>query len=181
MGLLPLKLVVETVSSDQTPSDGLEFGWRVHGALDSWTGKVDTKASIALAIESAAFGFVVTLSRKGERFAHLAGSSRTWYDIGLGFVLFAVLMSLAVVLPQLNRRASRKNWRDNMIYFGHLRRWRPDDLARALLDERLDEQQLARQLVAMSKIAWRKHAWLQWSLVSLVLGATCLIGVAIST
>ncbi len=178
--MLPLKLVVEAMSGKDS-SGGLDFAWRVHGALDSWTGKVDTKASITVAIESAVFGFAVTLSRKGERFAHLTGASRTWYDIGLGLILFAVVMSLAVVFPQISRRASRTGWRDNMIFFGHLRRWNPEALARALREERLDEQQLARQLVQMSKIAWRKHAWLQWSIASLVLGAACLIGVAIST
>jgi hypothetical protein len=181
MGVLSVKLAVEAMSDQGAPSGSVEFGWRVHEALDSWTGKVDTKASIALAIESAVVGFVVTLSGKGERFAHFTRSGRIWYDFGLGFTLFAVAMSLAVVFPQLNRRTSRNNWRQNMIFFGHLRRWDPKDLAQAL-DEELhtEQQQLAQQLVEMSKVAWRKHAWLQWSLVSLVLGAACLIVAAMS-
>jgi hypothetical protein len=178
--MLSVELEVEAVSDDRAPSDGIEFAWRVHGALDSWTGKVDTKASIALAIEAAIFGFVVTLSRNGERFASLHGARSDWYHVGLALLLLSVAMSLAVVVPQLNRSASRKSWRSNMIYFGHLRHWKPEELARALREERLDEAQLARQLVAMSKIAWRKHACLQWSVAGLVLGAACLIGVAIA-
>jgi Family of unknown function (DUF5706) len=177
--VLSIKLALDTMSNGSKPRDGLDFAWRVHAALDSWTGKVDVKASIALAIESAVFGFVVTLSSKGERFAALAGSRLDWYRIGLGFLLFSVLASLAVVLPQLNRWKSRRDWRGNMIYFGHLRHWDAQKLAKALKQDLPYEEQLARQLVSMSKIAWRKHAWLQWSLISLVIGSACLIGVAV--
>jgi hypothetical protein len=134
---------------------GIEFGWRVHGALDAWTGKVDTKASIALALESAVFGFVVTLTERGKQFADLHGASQRWYYVGAALVLAAVLLSGLVVLPQLNRRKARREWKSGMIYFGHLRHWDPKELATALEREELYEEQLARQLVAMSKIAWR--------------------------
>lgn len=158
---------------------GLEFAWRVHAALDSWTGKVDTKASIALAIESAIFGFVVTLSKRGERFADLHAADLALYRIGVGFLLLSILLSLLVVMPQLNRRESRRIWRTNKIYFGHLRHWDPTELAKELRKPSATEQQLAQQLVTMSKIAWRKHARLQWSLAALVAGATSLLIVAI--
>lgn len=159
---------------------GIEFGWRVHAALDSWTGKVDTKASIALAIESAIFGFVVTLSQTGEQFASLSGSDLTWYRVGVGFLLLSLLLSLFVVMPQLNRREAKRIWRSNMIYFGHLRHWDPQDLAAALAQHQPVEAQLAQQLVAMSKIAWRKHSRLQLSLVSLLIGGVVLLLLAAS-
>lgn len=158
--------------------EALEFAWRVHGALDNWIGKVDTKASIALAIESAVFGFVVTLSQRNGPFAALTGSSRTWFHVGLAMLLIAVLLSLIVVLPQLNRRKSKKIWRSNMIYFGHLRHWEPKELATALGKQPLYQDQLAEQLVAMSKIAWRKHSWLQGSLIFLAVGVAILLFVA---
>jgi hypothetical protein len=171
--VLPIKLALEAMSD----RDGSEFAWRVHDALDSWTAKVDTKASIALAIESAAFGFVVTLSAKEEVLASLHGWRHVLYAGGLGLMLFAVVLALSVVMPQLNRRRAAREWQDNMVYFGHLRHWDAAQLAERLGDANAPEYeaQLARQLVAMSKIAWRKHAWLQWSLVSLVAAASMLV------
>ena len=75
MGLLHIELDVEAVSGstseDPDPSDGAEFAWKVHDALDSWTAKVDIKASIVLAIEAALAGFVITLSEKGGRLSAL--------------------------------------------------------------------------------------------------------------
>lgn len=173
--------VTDPPASTSEGKEALEFAWRVHSALDSWTGKVDTKASIALAIESAIVGFVITLSDAGSRFGDLGGRALIAYCAGVGFLLFSVLMSLLVVLPQLNRRQSRRTWSENIIYFGHLRHWQPDDLAAALRAKQPSEDQLSRQLVAMARIAWRKHAWLQWSLVSLVAGSACLTAVAIGT
>src|SRR3954454_8490903 len=65
MGPVQVELVGEALTSPprSDPYGGLDFAWRVHGALDAWTGKVDTKASITLAIESAVLGFVLTLSK----------------------------------------------------------------------------------------------------------------------
>lgn len=163
-------------STDPEGGAGDEFAWNVHDALDSWTGKVDTKASITLAIEAAIAGFVITLSANRGRLSGLHGYHADLEHVGLGFLGASVLASLFVVLPQLSRRKARKNWSTNMIYFGHLRRWDPNKLARALSSGEVPTtDQLARQLVQMSKIAWRKHAWLQWSLGFLLLGAALLV------
>jgi hypothetical protein len=172
VGLLQVELDVEAVSEvtpgDHESSDGAEFAWKVHDALDSWTAKVDTKASIVLAIEAALAGFVITLSSKGGRLSALHGYRVNLDRFGLAFLTASVLLSLAVVWPQLGRRKAKGNWSSNMIYFGHLRRWDPDKLATALAEEALTIPQLARQLVTMSKINWRKHSWLQCSLLCLV-------------
>lgn len=176
--MLQVELVVGAVSKPpnfQVTPASHDFAWRVHSALDSWTGKVDTKASISLAIESATFGFVVTLAKQGEWFSDLGGVALIFHRIGVGVLLAAVLLAVLVVIPQLDRRKSKRNWRSNMIYFGHLRHWHPKELARALNQEQLYNEQLAEQLVAMAKIAWRKHAVLQWSLALFVCGAGCLV------
>lgn len=165
------------MSNDGDPRD---FAWRVHGALDTWTGRVDTKASIVLAVESAAFAFVVTQSDPGKRFNDLHGAAYWFYLVGIVALLAAILLALRVVMPQLKRRQSAKTWRKNMIYFGHLRHWDPDDLARALERGAQPEAQLARQLVAMSTIAWKKHARLQWSL-GLLVAAMALLGLSVLT
>jgi hypothetical protein len=175
MGLLQVELDVEAVSQgdpkELEASDGTDFAWKVHDALDSWTAKVDTKASIVLAIEAALAGFVITLSGKGGRLAGLRGYRGNLDRVGLIFLIASVLLSLAVVWPQLGRWKARQNWSSNMIYFGHLRRWDPDKLAAELADGKPTVPQLALQLVTMSKINWRKHAWLQWSLLCLVVGS----------
>ena len=44
-----------TMTEEQIESgtkDATDTAWRIHGALVDWTGKVDTKASFALTIES---------------------------------------------------------------------------------------------------------------------------------
>ena len=162
--------------TDVTPegsdsSDGAEFAWKVHDALGSWTAKVDTKASIVLAIEAALGGFIITLSDKGGHLSALHGDRVDLYRAGLVFLILSVLLSLMVICPQLGRRKAKRNWAGNMIYFGHLRRWNADELATALAMGTPTVSQLALQLVTMSKINWRKHAWLQWSLLCLVVGA----------
>ncbi len=162
-------------------ADPDEFGWRVHGLLDNWTGKVDNKASIVLAIESAAFAFVVTQTAKGKVFAD-PGEVGAWvFRLGLVLLLAAIALALLVVLPQLNRRQSGKSWAENSIYFGHLRHWDPDDLAKELPEQAAHQrEQLARQMVAMSKIAWRKHIWLQGSLTALAAAVVLLLVNAIA-
>ena len=182
MALLRIGIPLGAVTKPENEPPGLpdekqaiEFGWRVHGALDAWTGKVDTKASIALAIESAAFAFAVSLTKTGERFYSLSGGDLTWLRIGLVALLLSILLSVFVVFPQLNRAKSKKNWRSNTIYFGHLRHWDAADLSSVLGRDEPQRDQLATQLVAMSKIAWRKHSALQASLLAFVVGIAALV------
>lgn len=178
MGALQIVLAMDPMneSEREDPIDSaVEFGRSVHGHLDNWTGKVDNKASIVLAIESAAFAFVVTQTDQGKQFADLGHLGEWWFRIGLGLLLLAMVFALLVVWPQLNGRKSKRDWKSNTIYFGHLRHWEPSDLAAALLEWKTEPDQLARQMVAMSKIAWRKHVWLQISLGAFSIGAALLI------
>ena len=74
MGPLQVDLALEAMSGP-APEPSLDFAWRVHAALDNWIGKVDAKASIVLALESAVFGFVVVLSQSDGQFASLSGAA----------------------------------------------------------------------------------------------------------
>ena len=145
-----------------------DFAWKVHAALDAWTAKVDSKASIVLGLETASIGFIVALSAANKAFSQLRGTPLTAFRIGLSLLALGVLLAGATVFPQLSRRRSRRIWRDQVIYFGHLRHWKPADLEKRLgqMTESASLDQLANQLVEMSKIAWRKHAWLQYSMLS---------------
>lgn len=152
----------------------ISFAWRIHSAITDWTAKVDTKAAIVLSLGGVVLGFFVTLSGRGRVLAGLHGWSLALERIGLGISILGVLLASLVVAPRLNRRQARLAWRDNIVYFGHLRYWNAQDLANKLQSLNADQQIniLATQLVATSKIAWRKHRLLQFSMLCLVGGAS---------
>jgi hypothetical protein len=154
---------------------GIEFGWRTHQAIQAWTSSVDTKASIALVIETAVTTAALRalISDTGElhdaKCLHLATAIAA-----VVILVLAVACAVMVIFPRLDRRNGRVT---GLIYFGHLRHRSPADISNALAHLRPDEerQQLAAQLHIMSKVAWRKHDWLQRSLASFALGAVLLV------
>lgn len=155
-------------------SPGLEFAWRAHQAVQEWTRNVDQKASIVLVFATAIGGVAIRdVVADGGRLADAHGL-RLWAVRAMVF-LFALsaLHALSVVLPQLQRRKTRRAAGDGLIFFGHLRHRTVDDIARELrgLDDDKAIAHLARQLHATSEIAWRKHARLQRAVLSLVLAA----------
>lgn len=142
-----------------------------------WTGKVDSKASFALVIESALLVGIVAQSRKDGLLGHLnTHAERGWFWVGVIVLIFAVLCVITVVAPRLRGWWVGDEWRQNYIYFGHLRHWKEADLADALKGGDILPV-LSRQLINMSKVAWRKHRRLQTSLAATVLGTVC-IGIA---
>lgn len=161
-------LASEPVFEPSEPSN--EFAWRVHDGITEWTARVDSKASIALAIEAAVAGVVVLLATGDGELARTSGLT-SWL-VGSGVVLLtaSVVLAVLVVYPQLRARSTRKEFQNDVIYFGHLRLWDPEHLEERLATDSVEMAGLSRQLVRMSKIAWRKHVWLQWSLALFVLG-----------
>lgn len=151
----------------------IEFAWHVHDALKDWTGKVDTKASIAVALDTAVAGLLLAASRQGGPLYALMGWRFACLLTGIALLLAAAVLAMYVVVPHLKRRTNRK-WRDGIIYFGHLRKWNVEDLVARLEQPQADNlRELAQQHIVMSGIAWRKHAALQGSLLLLVV-AVCL-------
>jgi hypothetical protein len=151
------------------PTDN-EFAWRVHDGLSDWTARVDVKASIALAIEAAVLGFVVTLTGDKGVLAHVSSFQAVFLLAGLAALFIAVVLTVLVILPILRARRTKAEYKTNYIYFGHLRHWSADDLADALKSDPVGLPQLSRQLVVMSKLVWFKHRCLQVSLISFVIG-----------
>lgn len=148
----------------------LEFAWKLHDNLSDWTARVDVKASIALAIEAAVLGFVITLTTDEKPLAGLV-CWPAWILLGGVAMLGAsVLLAILVVFPQLRGRHLRSEYQSNYVYFGHLRLWEASSLASRLESHTDDVEVISRQLVRMSEIVWRKHVWLQWSLSLLILG-----------
>lgn len=148
----------------------LDTAWRIHAAVTDWTGKVDSKASFTLTIESALLAGIVTLSASNRRFGGLAGFwDYLFYWLGVSLLVLAVITAAWVVRPRLRRRHLQAEAKDNFIYFGHLRHWERSELTQALR-ERDPLPMLSAQLVNMSKIAWQKHMLVRYSLTAALLG-----------
>lgn len=167
--------------SQAAGESGISFAWRTHSAITDWTAKVDTKAAIVLSLGGVVLGFFVTLSGRGRILSGLHGWSLVLERAGLSISIIGVLLASLVVAPRLNRRQAKAAWRENLIYFGHLRYWNPGDLADKLrsLDAEQQIAVLSIQLVATSKIAWRKHRLLQFSMLCLVVG-TAIVASAVT-
>lgn len=158
--------------ADPAPDDkaALETAWKIHAAIVDWTGKVDTKAAFAFALESAGIGLVITLTAKDRIFAVLTGPLQNvvYYAGGLALVL-AAACAMWVVIPRLRMWHVAKEWPDNFVYFGHVQFWESDKLAQKIRDTELLPV-LTKQMIGMSKIAWRKHLLVKLSMIFASIG-----------
>jgi hypothetical protein len=159
-------------------ADGVEFGWRVHEAIQGWTATVDIKASIVIAVETAVAGAAARelITSHGELHGAIALHLATAI-VALVSLIAAVGSGLWVVFPRLERTSTEPAASGGLIYFGHLRNRSVEDIAQAL--ERLTPEeeglQVARQLRVTGNVAWRKHAWLQASIALFAIGAALLV------
>lgn len=160
-----------------------ELGWKVHGSQESWTGKVDGKASFVLALEVVALSALVIGTGFGTRLHDLAAWRGALVRVAAAVTLLAVALAAGTVFPMLgSRRAHARDHSNNMIYFGHLRHWKtPEALADRMvaMTPRGEVDQLARQVIAMSRGNWRKHVLLRWALVSGVVGLVLVVVAAL--
>lgn len=166
----------EDGSTGSIDAAGIDFAWRVHDGLSDWTARVDTKASIALAIEVAAAGFLVNLVTGRSDFIRSSALASVLFSLGSFTLAASVVLSVLVIFPQLRGRKSKLEAPNHFIYFGHLRHWEPAALEERLRGDKVGLTQLATQLVNMSQIVWRKHRWLQWSLAMFVAGVVLISG-----
>jgi hypothetical protein len=144
-------------------TDPIDTAWKIHDALVDWTGKVDTKASFSLTVESALLAGVVTLSGEGRVFHHLNRWAVVWYVVGIALLIAGALCAAWVVRPRLRAANLKAEAQGNFIYFGHLRHLTPE-----AVQDRLEATPLlpvlSKQLVEMAKIAWIKHRMVQLSM-----------------
>lgn len=151
--------------------------WKIHDTLVTWTGQVDTKASFALAIESAAMVGILSLAGDGHRLAGAEGAAMVLLWIGVALLAGALVAVGYVVRPRVREGSLPNEAPDNYIFFGHLQYWDPTDLAESLTGSDDLLRVLSRQLVTMSKIAWSKHYWLKVSM-STALAAIAMVALA---
>ena len=145
----------------------IDTAWKIHAAQVDWTGRVDTKASFAFGIESAALGLTVALSATGRTYAAIDGfSERALYWSGLVCLLAGAFLSLLVVIPRLRHKVAQSESSANYIYFGHVRHWDAAELAERLSGEDDLLEVITRQCVVMAKIAWRMHRLVQFSMTA---------------
>lgn len=157
-----------TASPDESAR---ETAWRIHAALAEWTARADAKASFVLTVESAALigiGALFNLDGHTHDFTGVVPIVLFW--AGIGLLAAGILLAASAVLPATRSKSLPLEWRDNFIYFGHLRHWDPHELAEALRT-RDPLPVLTRQLTIMSEIAWKKYARVQRSLVAAIAGA----------
>ncbi len=158
----------------------VDLAWRAHGAQEAWTGKVDIKASVLLALEGGAIFATLTANSDVGLLAKLTGVGDLVQLLGVVCLIGAVVAATWALMPQLgSATVHRATHRDHTIYFGHLRHWDPAELAADLrnLEHEDPLPMIARQLVEMSKRNWTKHRKVQASLL-LGVGGVVLIAVA---
>jgi len=153
-------------AGNETVRSNLDIAWRTHSAQENWTGKVDTKASIFLALDTAVLGAIVAARTQREGALRTLDGWQTgllWTAIAMCFI--GAVLAAMVVFPLLGRSTSSGR-PSGTIYFGDLRRWEPDDLAERLAELTAEEQfhQVSRQLVAMARVVWLKHRIMQVAL-----------------
>lgn len=93
------------VNEDQ----GVDTAWKIHAAIVDWTGKVDTKASFALALESAAIAAIVSLTASGRKLSGLSGWPRATLWIGIGCLLLLLWQQPAWLPQGFSRERRRAN------------------------------------------------------------------------
>ncbi|GAB7188958.1 hypothetical protein ATKI12_8789 [Kitasatospora sp. Ki12] len=157
-----------------TDADAVETAWKIHAAVADWTGKVDAKASFALTLETAVLVAIGALLNAGDRLRHLSGFwANLFFWPGAACIGIAALYAIAVVSPNIRKRAMPTEAAENFVFFGHLKQWNTDDLAEALRTKD-PLPVLTRQLVVMSQIAWTKHVRVRLSFNWAVAGSALL-------
>jgi Family of unknown function (DUF5706) len=152
-------------------TDPVDTAWRIHEAQVDWTGKVDSKASFALAIESGILVTIINLAGKNRRLSNIKGVPlNLLFWSGITLLVLSLLCVAWVVRPRLRPRLLVGEWPQNYIYFGHAQHWKPEKLEKALADGDILLPMLSRQIVSMAKIAWLKHRLLQWSMTGTTAG-----------
>jgi hypothetical protein len=158
-----------------TVPEPIDTAWKIHAAQVDWTGKVDTKASFALALESAVLAGAVGLSKTDDRFSNLQGFfPLLTFWTGVTLVMAAVVLAVVAVAPRTRDKNVPTEWPDNFIYFGHLQHWTSNDLEKALRSSD-PLPMLSRQIVAMGKIACTKHTLVKWSMRAALPGAFLIV------
>ena len=106
----------DTEQIQQREKDAVGFAWRVHNAHEGWTAKVDTKASILLALEGGSLFAILAANSERGALRRLTGAALTLEVMGAALLFVSVLCSIAAIFPLLlvaNGSVVRK-WRSTV-------------------------------------------------------------------
>jgi hypothetical protein len=144
-----------------------------------WLKFAETKNTGAVGLASTALGVIVTFLVAGPPVPTLAG-------IGLGVgalaLMFSLMLAVASFLPSTNLEKHLMGERelpgpsDNLLYYGHLARYEPRGLSRAIADHYFDQPgeafvpsklalDFAGQVITNSRITVRKLALFRLALL----------------
>ncbi|MEW2304452.1 Pycsar system effector family protein [Streptomyces sp. NPDC006655] len=152
--------------------ESTETAWRIQAAVADLTAKADSKASIALTMQStslAVLGLLASSQRSADDLD--SGASRLLLWCGVLLMVGGACCAAWAISPNLRKERRGPERDDDFLYFGHVRHLEPAALEEILRDKD-PLPPLARQLVVMSEIAWIKHRRVQWSLMLAVAGCT---------
>lgn len=152
--------MAESPDGVKVDHEPVETAWKIHAALVDWIGKVDSKASFALTIESAMMAGVITFDPNDLE----SGYSLVPFWLGVAALACALVACAWVVMPRIREKDIEKEWGVNTIFFGHLKFWKDHESLQESLRTQDILPMLARQLEVMSGIAWMKHILLRRSL-----------------
>ncbi|MFB7010269.1 MULTISPECIES: Pycsar system effector family protein [unclassified Streptomyces] len=154
-------------------ADPLETAWKIQAALADSTGKADTKASIALSLQSTVLALLGVLATSGHGMGSRSVTSQALLWAGGCILLCGALLAAAAVTPNLRLERKGPGPDDDYLFFGHLRHFEPEALEAALRSGSALSA-LSRQIIVMSEIAWTKHRRVQLSLLLAVMGCATL-------
>lgn len=145
---------------DQSFRDKIEFAWHVHAAQEAWTAKVDAKASLLLAAQTALLSASVAIAALGG-LQRLNDAARGMVGVSSICLTFGIGLAGAAVFPMLGKSDS-----PSLIYFGGVRHLGKPRYRQALRDAALPSQlsALGDQVFEMSRRNWRKHRLLQFGM-----------------
>src|ERR1035437_2226958 len=90
-------------NQDRSQSRGVDFAWKVHNAQEGWTARVDAKAALFVATQTAVIVVMFAALRGAEPLGRLSGANH-WVAVGgVGISMLAVILAGLAVIPMLNR------------------------------------------------------------------------------
>jgi hypothetical protein len=144
-----------------------------------WLKFAETKNTGAVGLASTALGVIVTFLVAGPPVPTIAGVG---LSLGALALMFSLMLAVASFLPSTNLEKHLMGERevpgpnDNLLYYGHLARYEPRGLSRAIADHYFDQPgeafvpsklaiDLAGQVITNSRITVRKLAFFRYSLL----------------
>ncbi|MFC8176430.1 MULTISPECIES: Pycsar system effector family protein [unclassified Streptomyces] len=155
------------------PTEPTETAWKIQSAVADATAKADSKAALALTLQSTALAVLSLLAssrRAAGEFESAASQTLLW--LGVVLIMAGVCCAASAVSPRLGKERRGPEPDGDFLYFGHLRLMEPAALE-GVLRNTDPLPSLTRQVVVMSEIAWAKHRRVQCSLVLSVAGCGC--------